>query len=152
MLDQTDKRILEIMQTDCRTPSAKIAASLGISKSTIHYRIRKMEKQGIIKKYCTKIDASKVGIDYLTIVLIRAKYGPHYHQRIGEMLAKIPGVLAVYFVLGETDFIVLMRSKSREDFMSKHQKMTNMVDIERTNTQVVAEIMKEDGELVFDDC
>ncbi len=76
--------------------------------------------------------------------MIRAKYGPGYHEKVGKKLAEIPGVWAVYFVLGEIDFIVMARTKNREKFMEKLDKIINLGEIERTNTQVVAKILKED--------
>jgi DNA-binding Lrp family transcriptional regulator len=78
------------------------------------------------------------------ITLVRAKYGPDYHEKLGNILAQIPGVWAVYFVFGDTDFIVLTKSDNREDFLKKLENMMNMKEIERTNTQVVAKTLKED--------
>jgi DNA-binding Lrp family transcriptional regulator len=50
----------------------------------------------VIEHYYTKVNATKLGIDYLAVVLVRAKYGPRYHERIGKKIAAIPGVWAVY--------------------------------------------------------
>ena len=143
-LDELDREILKILQMDCRTSVDKIAKKLGVPKSTVHYRIKRLEAEKIIEGYYAKVNATKLGKDYVTITLVRAKYGPDYHERLGNMLAQIPGVWAVYFVFGDTDFIVLTRSDNREDFMKKLEKMMNMKEIERTNTQVVAKTLKED--------
>jgi len=143
-LDEIDIGILEILQKDCRTPLEQIANKLGIPKSTVHYRIKRLETEEIIEGYYAKIDATKLGKDYITISFIRAKYGPSYHEKVGKMVAQIPGVWAVYFTFGETDFIVLTRSDNREDFMEKLEKIISMQQIERTSTQVVARVIKED--------
>jgi len=143
-LDEIDIGILEILQKDCRTSLEQIANKLGIPKSTVHYRIKKLETEGTIEGYYAKVNAMKVGKDYITISFIRAKYGPSYHEKVGKMLAQIPGVWAVYFVFGETDFIVLARSNDREDFMEKADKIINTHQIERSGTQIVARIIKED--------
>jgi DNA-binding Lrp family transcriptional regulator len=63
---------------------------------------------------------------------------------VGKMLAKIPGTLAVYFVFGEIDFLALIRSNSRDDFMKKLEKMINLPGIERTSTYVVAKTIIEE--------
>jgi len=143
-LDELDKEILKILQMDCRTSLEQIAKKLGVPKSTVHYRIKRLEGEKIIEGYYAKVNASKLGKDYLTITLVRAKYGPSYHERLGKMLAQIEGVWAVYFVFGDTDFIILTRSNNREDFMKKLEKIMSMEEIERTNTQVVAKTIKED--------
>jgi DNA-binding Lrp family transcriptional regulator len=77
-------------------------------------------------------------------VLVRAKYGPQYHKKVGLRLAKIPGVWGVYYMLGDFDFIVLIRAFDRDDYMQKLERISSMSDIERTSTQVVARVVKDD--------
>jgi DNA-binding Lrp family transcriptional regulator len=139
-----DVRILEMLQKDCRTSLKQMANELGVPKSTVHYRMKRLEEEGIIEGYHAKVDATKLGKDYVAIIFIRAKYSPSYHEKVGKLLAQIPGVWAVYFVLGDIDFIVLARASNRDDFMGKLEKITNMIEIERTSTQIVAKTLKED--------
>lgn len=51
MLDQLDKKILRILETDARQSKAKIAEQLGISKTVVTYRVNRLEKNGIVKGY-----------------------------------------------------------------------------------------------------
>jgi len=143
-LDEMDTRILEILQKDCRIPLEQIANKLRVPKSTLHYRIKRLETEKIIEGYYAKVDAAKLGRDFITITLIRTKSGPRAHKIVGKMLAQISGVCAVYFVLGETNFVVLAKSNNHEDFMEKLEKIMNMEQIERSSTQVVAKVIKED--------
>ena len=143
-LDKTDRQIMKLVQQDSRIPLQTIAKRLGIPKSTVHYRISRLEREKIIEGYYAKLNAAKLGYDYLAVVLVRAKYGPHYHQKVGIRLSQVPGVWAVYYVLGDFDFIVLVRAIDREDYMQKLEQISGMSDIERTSTQVVARIIKED--------
>ncbi len=146
-LDEVDMKILELLQKNCRTPLAQIAKELGVPKSTIHYRIKKLESEEIVKGYYAKVDATKLGKDYMTITFVRAKFGPRYHEKIGKMLSQIPGVCAVYFILGENDFLVLTMSNNREEFMKKLEKMYDMPELERTSTLVVLKTIKEDSRI-----
>ena len=145
--DETDKVILRKLQIDSRTPFEMIAKELGIPKSTVHYRTKRMEEDEVIQGYHAKVNPEKLGMDYTTITFVRAKYGPNYNDIVGKMLAEIPGVNAVYFIFGEYDFMVLTRSANREDFLKKLERLTNMKEIERTNTQVVAKTLREDQRL-----
>ena len=141
--DRVDKSILNELQKDCRIPLEQLAARAEVPKSTIFYRIKKHEKAGIIEGYHAKLNATSLGYDYLAIVLVRAKYGPHYHDKVGKKLAQIEGVWSIYYVLGEIDFIVLIGATDRDDYMEKLSKISNMHDIERTSTQVIAKVVKE---------
>jgi DNA-binding Lrp family transcriptional regulator len=143
-LDETDKAILRKLQTDSRTSIERIAKELSIPKSTVHYRTKRMEEEQVIEGYYAKVNPVKLGKDFIAVTFVRAKYGPCYHDKIGKMLAQIPGVYVVYFIFGEYDFVVLTKSSSREDFLQKVERMTNMKEIERTSSQVVAKILKED--------
>ncbi len=139
-----DRSILKLLQQDCRIPLDVLAKKIGVPKSTLHYRIKRLEKEGVIGGYYAKVDPLKLGYDYVAVILVKARYGPHYHEKLGKKIARISGVWGVYYVLGEYDFIVLIRARDREDYMNKLELMSNMPDIERTNTQVAAKILIED--------
>jgi DNA-binding Lrp family transcriptional regulator len=143
-MDKVDYAILNILQEDCRTSLEEIARRVKIPKSTVYYRVKKLEERGVIEGYYAKINAAKLGKEYIAVILVRAKYGPGYHGRVGKKIAEIPGVWAVYFVLGDIDFVVMVRADGREDYMRILNTLMNMEEIERTSTQIVAEIIKED--------
>jgi len=136
--------VLRYLQNDSRTRLERIAKAAGVEKSTIHYRIRRLEKSGVIQGYYTKIDPTSLGKDYFAMSLIRGKYGPKYHERLGKKLAAIPGVWVVYFLFGDWDFIVLTRSDNREDLAKKVETIINMKEVERGATQIVSRVVKED--------
>lgn len=144
ILDEIDVGILNILQEDCRLSLEYIANKLGIPKSTVYYRIKRLEEEGIIEGYHAKINFEKLGNDFLTITLVRAKYEQGYHEKVGRKICDIPGVWGVYFVFGENDFIVLTRSKNREEYLRKLEIIMGMPEIERTNTLIVAKVLKED--------
>ncbi|MCP4762299.1 MAG: Lrp/AsnC family transcriptional regulator [archaeon] len=147
--DDIDKKILISLQNDCRTPLGKLAEKLEIPKSTLHYRIKRLEEENIIEGYYAKVNTSKLGGDFHTIIHLRAKHGPGYQKKIGNLLKKIPGVWAVYYVLGEEDFIIHCRAENREDFMIKFQNIIDSSDIDRSRTAMIAEIIKEDQRVFF---
>ncbi|MHA1961446.1 MAG: Lrp/AsnC family transcriptional regulator [Candidatus Thorarchaeota archaeon] len=142
-LDELDCAILRELQKDCRTPLGEIANRVGAPTSTIHYRVKRLERSGVIEGYYAHINPEKVEMDYLTVIQVRAVYGPGYHDRMGKKLARIPGVWAVYFTLGETDFFVLTRSKDKAEYMKILDVLMATKGIERTSTQVVAKVIRE---------
>lgn len=153
-LDDTDMKILDLLQKDCRMPLNKIAEEVSdkenkISKSTIHYRIKRLEEESVIEGYYAKINPSKIGDDITVIVNIRARFGKGYHEKVGNKLAEIPGVWAVYFIFGENDFTVIARCKNRKDLFDKMQFLYEDEEIERTVTQIVGKVVKEDSRTFF---
>ncbi|MBB5254930.1 Lrp/AsnC family transcriptional regulator [Sulfurisphaera ohwakuensis] len=149
-MDEIDLRILKILQHNAKYSLDEIAREIRIPKSTLSYRIKKLEKDGVIKGYYAYINPASLNLDYIVITSVKAKYGKNYHVELGNKLAQIPGVWGVYFVLGDNDFIVMARYKTREEFMEKFlEKVMSIPEVERTSTQVVVKIIKESPNIVI---
>lgn len=146
-IDKLDRDILRELQKDCRTPLQEIAEKVGAPTSTVHYRVKRLEKEGIIDGYYAKINPEKFGMDYITVIKVQAAYGPGFHDRIGKELAKMKGIWAVYFTLGETDFYVMTRSANRDQYMKILDTLMETEGILRTSTHVVAKVVREDPRL-----
>lgn len=149
-IDDMDQIILKELQLNCRISLKDLAKKIPLKTSAIHYRIEKLRKKGIIEGFHAKINASLLGENFYAIVLIQARYGPEYLEDIGKKLASITEVKSVYYCLGENDFIVKIRAQNQEHFMEVLREMRLKADIERTNSIVIANIIKEDNSVHFD--
>ncbi len=147
-LDDLDKKIIRELQVDCRINLVELEKKLGVAKSTIHYRINRLEEEKIITGYSAKIDLFKLADDFEAVVLIRSKYGPEYSDKIKLLFNEIPGIWAVYNVLGDIDFVILMRADNREEFVKNLEKIESSKLVERTSTVVIANILKEEEKYV----
>lgn len=145
-LDELDRRLIRILQEDCRTPLEVLAKRLGTSRSTIHYRIRRLKHDRVIEGYYAKVSPSRLRKEYAAIVLTRARPGIGLVERVktGRQIALIPGVWGVYVVFGEYDYIFLVRADNREQLAQKVNLVTKLKNIERTNSQIVEILIKED--------
>ncbi len=146
-------RIIAELQKDCRAPLMILAKRLGTSKSTIHYRISRLEKDGIIEGYYAYISPLKLRREYAAIVLTRARTGIGLDQRmrIGKRIAAVPGIWGVYAVFGEYDFIFLVRADSRQDLAEKVNAVTTIRDVDRTSSQIVEIVIKEDSRIEMEE-
>ena len=143
-LDKNDEIILKMLQEDCKISLKEIGVKTGLSSSTVHYRVNRLLEEGVITGFKACVDPVKVGKEMLAIALITGRYGPDYSKKIGEKLAKIPGVWAVYFLLGNIDFAVLLRASSREELKSIVDSFIRIEEVERSNTYLILERRKED--------
>ena len=146
-IDETDRGILEYLQKNARLTNKQIAKSLGLPKSTVQYRIKRLEAEGIIKGYRAQIDATRIGKDYPTFTFIRTKHAMKKYQKVGKLLSEIAGVSAVYFMAGDYDFIVFSLSTGRKDFMQKLEKIYDIEEVERTNTIVILKTIKDEAKI-----
>ena len=72
MIDETDHRILTLLQDDARLPNAEIARRLGMAASAIHERIKKLEARGLIQAYEARLDPGPLGRKLLAFVFVRS--------------------------------------------------------------------------------
>lgn len=147
ILDELDIAILKELQKECRTPLQEMAETVSAPTSTVHYRLKRLERAGIVDGYYAKLNPEKLDIDYIASIKLNIDLTPDSYDVIGEQLAIIPGVWTVYMILGDCDFLVLTRSKDRDDFMKIIDKILEIPGIRQLNTQVIARIIKEDPRL-----
>ena len=104
---------------------------------------------GVIDGYYAHISPLKLNREYAAVVLTRARTGIGLEARmkIGKRIAEVPGVWGVYAVFGEYDFIFLVRADSRRDLAEKVNAVTTIHEVERTNSQIVEIVIKEDPRL-----
>ncbi|EQB73839.1 MAG: AsnC family transcriptional regulator [Ferroplasma sp. Type II] len=144
MVDEFDKRILNIIKDDSAMPLKDIGNAIGLfSPSAVSKRIKDMKKSGIIKKEVAILDYERLGFDFMTIILIKTKYSKNYASSIGDKLKQLPNVIAIYFVLGDIDFIVFNINKDRSDFLKVMEALTEMEEIDRSDSRVVAYAIKD---------
>ena len=105
-IDNTDLEILKNLVVDARLSARQLAIKLGMSTVTILTRIKKLEKEKIIKGYTAIIDHEKLGYDLTAIIEIISKKNI---LTIEEKLAKIENVCGVYDITGNTDTVIVAK-------------------------------------------
>ncbi|EQB65896.1 MAG: AsnC family transcriptional regulator [Thermoplasmatales archaeon I-plasma] len=143
-MDEFDKRILKILREDATLSLKEIGKRVGLySPSAISKRIETLKMNGYIKKITATIDYSKMGFSFVTITLIRGKYGGNYKDVIAEKLKKIPGIVSVYFLLGDIDFMVQTVSKGKDEYSKILERISSINEIERSDTRTILQTYKE---------
>ncbi|MDL2329455.1 Lrp/AsnC family transcriptional regulator [Desulfosarcina sp. OttesenSCG-928-A07] len=122
-IDETDKKILEMLQSNGRITNAKLAATIGISPPAMLERVRRLESAGIIHNYTAILDREKLGLEVMAIVSVSlTAHEVESIDRFREKLLALDEVLECHMVSGEDDFIltvVLDSIKSYSDFAMK---------------------------------
>ncbi len=106
-LDETDIRLLAILQTDGRITNADLAKRVGLSPPSVLQRVRALERAGLVKAYVALLDAEKLGLK--TTVLAMISLSMHQDQpieRFRKAVMEIDEVVECYHVSGEYDFLL----------------------------------------------
>jgi len=145
-LDETDVKILKALTINARLSSRQIAKQCSISSHTVLSRIKKMEKEGIIRGYSALLDQEKLGYELTVVSEITVSKG-----RLLEMeneIARLPNVCCVYDVTGLIDAIIIAKFKTREELSKFTKRLLALPYVERTNTHIVLTTIKEDFRII----
>lgn len=143
-LDETDKDILKVMLNKKTNSLTEIGAIVKLTKSAVEKRVKKMKQENLIQGFIPQLNREKLP-EYITAFsLIRAKYGPKYADTVGKELSKIQGVCGVYFILGDNDFIVILKAKNTEELNEIVNKFSLIENIERSSTMISMSTVLED--------
>jgi Lrp/AsnC family transcriptional regulator, regulator for asnA, asnC and gidA len=142
MLDALDRSILTELNIDARRSHREIAQRLKVSPTTVGARVARLEREGVIRGYVPLLDDELLGWDLAATIGIRISKGKL--REVEERLARDPRAYAIYDVTGDFDALLIGRFRDRRDLdrFVKHALQDPFV--ERTNTQVVLNRVKED--------
>jgi DNA-binding Lrp family transcriptional regulator len=147
IMDETDVKLLAKLLSDARLSYRRIADELRVSAPTVLNRVKKLEKESVIKFYSAILDHEKLGYDLTAIIEVTSVKGKV--AEVEKHIAKFPNVCAVYDIGGLTDMIVVAKFKNRSQLSNFVKKDLTLPYVERTNTHIVLLTLKEDFRLIL---
>ena len=142
ILDELDRGILEELNVDARKSHREIAHRLKVSPTTVSARIDRLEAQGVIRGYVPILDDELLGWELWATIGIRISKGRL--REVEEQLARDPHAYAIYDLTGEYDALLIGRFRDRRDLDRFVKHALQNAYVERPNTQVVLNRVKED--------
>jgi len=140
--DELDLKVLSELLGDARKPYKEIARKLGVSTSTIFFRVRNLIKSGVIKGFRLSLDLERLGYDITVAIFVKVSGGKL--MKVEEQIARMSPTTAVYDITGEWDALVLAKFKTRAELNHFVKKLLAMPYVEHTCTYTVLNTVKED--------
>lgn len=148
-MDNTDKKILEILQSSARVTNVQLAQAVALSPPAVLERVKKLEEKGIIQKYVTLLDENKVGRGTQAFVAISLEmHEPKSIEGFTEAVRECPSILECYHLAGEEDYLIKVAVgdiAEYEDFL--RSTLTRMPGVRKIRTQFVLSTIKKVTEL-----
>ncbi len=113
-IDNLDKKIINALISDARRPYAELAKEFAVSPATIHVRIEKLKKAGIITGTHMQISPKKLGYDVCCFIGINLQSAGDYPLVIKELEA-IDEVVEAYYTTGQYSIMIKIMTRSIED-------------------------------------
>jgi Lrp/AsnC family transcriptional regulator len=143
-LDQTDRRILDLLQTNPGINATAIGERIALSQSACWRRIQRMRDEGVIRDQPVILDREKVGLT--TMVFAHVKLTSHGRSNLSTFaddVKRYPEVMDCYIVLGNVDFllrIVTEDIKAYERFF--FEKLSQLPGIQEVTSSIVLSDIK----------
>lgn len=144
-LDDVDRSILKILQSDGRTALSEIARRLDMGSATIHERVRALEEQGFIREYRAVLDPELLGVNEVAFVQIEAE--PGRFAEVGERIAEHRSVQEVHELTGDADLLAKVRVREREALSDLLSTLGEYDGVRKTSTNVALRTVKEESRL-----
>jgi len=148
-LDDIDRKILHTLQENGRITNCELAKRVGLTTTPTMERVKRMERDGIIKGYTTHINAEAVGRGLTVFCLITLKV--HQFKMLEQFsnhVEALQEVLSCYHITGDTDFLlqlVVEDMKDYERFM--REELSRLPGIQKIHTHIVLSNKKENSNI-----
>jgi len=138
-IDEKDLKILEHVEDDFDVGLETLSQKLGLSKSAIHYRIKKLKENEIIEGVTADIDPLALGLEMVSITDVSVTHEEGYSENIGEKIMAIDGVEQVYYTMGDVDFVVVSRVQTRDQLNDLIEEIVAIDWVNETSSKFVME-------------
>ncbi len=152
-LDELDFKILQLLRQNSQEPLLSLSKKLNNPKSTIHARIKKLQKSGIIKRFGIYLEMKKLDLSIVGFVML--KFDPTRSSitqvDAAKQLSEFSKVQEVHIIAGEWDIICKVRAKDIDElgsFVITEMKKIN--GISSSFTYVVLQQIKECNDPPFE--
>ena len=145
-MDKIDNDIIKSLNQNGRKSLRTISKELKISLSTVSNRLRRLEQEGIILGFIPIISLEKTGLDLTAVINLKITHGKLIETQ--KKISKDSHISAIYDITGEWDSVIIAHFKDRTDLNRFIKKILAMEHIERTNTQVALNIVKDEKRIL----
>ena len=116
-LDNIDLKILEQLQVDSNLTNKELAAAIHLSPTPTFERVKRLERDGYIKRYAAVLDAEKLSCGFVAFCFLKMKQHTHENAlRIMEAVQDIPEIGECYNISGDYDFLLKIYAKDMKSY------------------------------------
>jgi len=132
------EKLIKLFKTGYCTPQiARIAKKIKEPSTTIHYNIKKLEKEGVIKTYKAVFDYGKIDLGFCTYVLVALAPGEYSNPEvIGKKLAQHAEIESIDVITGDWEMILKIRTKDQNTYYDFVKRVLSQPGIAKTTSLV----------------
>lgn len=138
-IDAIDRRIIQLLQLDGKMKIKEIAHALKMTTTPIFDRIKRLEKEGFIEGYSTRVNKEKLGFNLVAFCTVSLEsHHKEYLNQFVKDVESIPEVAECYHIAGMFDYLLKIYVKDMVDYQSFiTQKLASLPNIGRVQSSFV---------------
>ncbi|PZX13183.1 Lrp/AsnC family transcriptional regulator [Celeribacter halophilus] len=141
--DETDRRILEILQRDSDTPIQAISEAVGLSANPCWRRIKRMEEAGVIKKRVALVDQTRANVPLTVFIGVSTSHHEiDWLNKFRELIDEIPEVVEAYRLTGTVDYILKVVVPDMARYDAVYKQMIQKLEFSQVNSMISMEELK----------
>ncbi len=147
-MDQTDKRILKLLQADCDLSLNEISERVNLSRNACWNRVRQLEGQGVIRRRVALLDREQLNLDLTVFIAVRTdQHDAAWLETFRAAVRDLPEILAIYRTTGETDYMMQAVVPNMKAYDALYQRLIEKVQLSDVSSSFVMEEIKQTTEL-----
>ena len=142
LLDETDIKILEQLQSNSRIKRNVIAETIGLSIPSVTDRLKRLESDGIIESYITKLNHKKLGNDITAFIIVLSESSKHYKEFL-QQVKLTHEILECHSITGDGSHMLKIRTTDTSSLEKLLSKIQSWKGVRATRTSIVLTTIKE---------
>jgi len=140
MVRFSDFELIKLLMKNSRTPYVKLGELLGVSETAIRKRVRKLEEEGVIKRYTIEVDPKKLG--FKVNALIGLDTVPERFIAVIEELKAMEEVLGLYSASGDHMILLECWFKDSDELARFVKRLESIRGVSRICPAIILEKLK----------
>jgi Lrp/AsnC family transcriptional regulator, leucine-responsive regulatory protein len=137
VVDDRDLEIIAALQEDARATYADVGRRVGLSPSSVHERVRKLEESGVIRSYRAVIDPEALGL-FVTALVAVTPLDPTQPDDLPERVEDFPEVEDCFSVAGESNYVLKVRVRTTGDLEELIRRLREKGQVQTRTTVVLS--------------
>jgi Lrp/AsnC family leucine-responsive transcriptional regulator len=137
MIDGRDEAILAVLQRDGRATFAEVGKEVGLSPSSVHDRVRKLEQAGVIRGYRAEVDPQAIGL-FVTALVSVMPLDPKQPDDLPDRVREFAEVEDCHSVAGDENYILKVRTRTTSDLEEFLRRLREKAGVNTRTTVVLS--------------
>ena len=141
-IDEVDLKILSMLQEDARVSYEELGSNVDLAESSVRYRVKGLEEQGVIQSYMTVLDMRRLGFDLFVFAELDVEAGKE--SSVAQKLQKLESVVGLFSVSGHPDMVAIILARNNGELAEIVERIRAIKEVHKMISMLVLKAYKLD--------